>query len=207
MTIIAFASGKGGVSKTTLAASLASLWRRQGRTVATIDADPNGHLLRWIERMEIPGLACVAADEGAITRTARDLEKTHDIVVIDLAGVLSLGLAKVAVIASAIVIPSKAGDGDTVEAKRTYQAIEDLGAASKAAAVITQADMRTAVAQHARSQLADDGVPLLSAAMPSRVAYQEAWIRGVAPVDAGNAALAADIESIGAEVLRLAERA
>lgn len=206
MTIIAFASGKGGVSKTTLSASCASLWRRQGYTVAAIDADPNRHLERWIGRMGIDGLACVYADEGAVTRVAREKAAAHDIVVIDVAGVLSLGLAKVAVVSDAVVIPSKAGDGDTAEALRTYQAIDDLGMARKAAAVLTQADQRTAVAQHARGQLDQDGVPILPVAMPARVAYQEAWIRGVSPLDTDNAALVADVEAIGAAILQLAGR-
>lgn len=204
MHIIAFASGKGGVSKTTLAASCASLWARQGRTVAALDADPNAHLYRWIGRMDILGLKCEQVTESTVTRSARERASVCDLVVVDVAGVLSLGLAKVAVIAHAIVIPTKAGDGDTAEAFRTYQTVEDLGAAARAAAIITQTDPRTAVAQHARQQIEGDGVPLLPVSMPPRVAYQEAWIKGVSPLDMDNAALTADVEAIGAAILKLA---
>jgi len=207
MPVIALASGKGGVSKTTLAASLASFWRQQGHTVAAIDADPNAHLSRWIARMEIEGLVCPTTDEAGITRIAKEMARDYEIVVIDVAGVLSLGLAKAVMVADAILIPSKAGDGDTAEALRTFRTVEDLRgadvAARIAAAVLTQVAPQTTVYKHARSQLAADGVPTLENAMDSRVTYQEAWIRGVAPVAAGNRTLTADIEAIAAETLNL----
>jgi MinD superfamily P-loop ATPase len=44
---LSIASGKGGTGKTLLATNLATLWSRQGRSVAYIDGDaeePNGHL-------------------------------------------------------------------------------------------------------------------------------------------------------------------
>lgn len=201
MTIIAFASGKGGVSKTTLAASTASYLARQGKNVGCIDADPNAHLMRWIGRMGIEGLSCREVDENTVARAARELAAKHEFVVIDAAGVLSLGLAKIATVADVVVIPSKAGDGDTVEAARTYRAMDDLGQAHKAVAIMTQSDPRTGVAQHARQQIMSDGVPLLDAVMPPRVAYQEAWIRGVSPVDMGNDALTNDVASIVSAIL------
>lgn len=204
MTIVAFASGKGGVSKTTLAASLASYWAREGRSVACVDADPNAHLARWIGRMAIDGLACETADENAVTRTVRRLAVDREIVVVDAAGVLSLGLAKIAAIADIIVIPSKAGDGDTAEAARTYHAVDDLGQAGKAIAILTQADPRTVVAQHARSQIIADGVPLLDPVMSSRVAYQEAWIRGIPPIDMRSDALSIDISAIADAIMERA---
>jgi chromosome partitioning protein len=44
MVVIAFASLKGGVGKTTLTYNLASLWADGGKRVLAIDFDPQGNL-------------------------------------------------------------------------------------------------------------------------------------------------------------------
>jgi len=204
MTIIAFASGKGGVSKTTLAASLASYLAREGWNVACVDADPNAHLARWIGRMAIDGLTCKMADKNTVIQMVHRLADQHEMVVVDAARMQWLGLTEIAKAADLIVIPSMTSDGDTAEAARTYHAVDDLGQAGKAVAILTQADPRTVVAQHARSQIIADGVPLLEPVMSSRVAYQEAWIRGVAPVDMHNDALLIDIAAIGGALISMA---
>lgn len=77
----------------------------------------------------------------------------------------------------------------------------DVSRPPLAVAILTQADPRTVVAQHARAQIAADGVPLLAPVMTSRVAYQEAWIRGVAPIDMRSDALTIDVAAIAAAIL------
>ncbi|MGA1858823.1 ParA family protein [Azospirillum sp. 11R-A] len=206
MTIIAFASGKGGVSKTTLAASLASYWAREGRSVACVDADPNAHLARWIGRMAIDGLTCEMADKNTAIGMVHGLADQHEMVVVDAARMQWFGLTEIAKAADLIVIPSMTSDGDTAEVARTYHAVDDLGQAGKAVAILTQADPRTVVAQHARAQIVTDGVPLLKPVMTTRVAYQEAWVRGIAPIDMRSDALAIDIAAIGRALNSMATR-
>ncbi len=206
MTIVAFASGKGGVSKTTLAASLASYWSREGRSVACVDADPNAHLARWIGRMGIDGLICETVDKSTVIQMVHRLADQNEMVVVDAARMQWLGLTEIAKVADLIVIPSMSGDGDTAEAARTYHAVDDLGQAGKAVAILTQADPRTVVAQHARTQIVADGVPLLVPVMTSRVAYQEAWIRGVAPIDMHSDALTVDVASIAGVMISMVAR-
>lgn len=51
-TVITVAQQKGGAGKTTLVAHLAVAFVRTGRSVATVDIDPQASLTRWHEERE-----------------------------------------------------------------------------------------------------------------------------------------------------------
>lgn len=207
MPVIVIASFKGGVAKTATAVSLATLWHRAGRSVAAVDGDPNGHLSKWLERIGAP--SCEVVDDAGIAATIRRLRASHELVVVDIAGVASMGLARAAVASDLVVIPTGVGEGDTAEAARTYQAVLDLREPPDpfaAVALQTRADPRQRLHAHARAQMQADGVPLLTAVLRHRVAYPEAWVQGASPLDMGEASVVADIEAVAAEILTLAER-
>ena len=56
-------SGKGGVGKTTLSASLARLWAAEGRRVIAIDADPDANLATALGADSEAAAACVPLSE------------------------------------------------------------------------------------------------------------------------------------------------
>ena len=87
-TVITVAQQKGGAGKTTLVAHLAIAFRQTGKTVATVDIDPQASLTRWYEarrtrqgdRMDITHSQINGwRAAGEVTRLARG----HDVVVID----------------------------------------------------------------------------------------------------------------------------
>ncbi len=86
--VITVAQQKGGAGKTTLVAHLAIAFRQAGKSVATVDIDPQASLTRWYEarrtrqgdqmditHSQINGWRAA----GEVTRLARG----HDVVVID----------------------------------------------------------------------------------------------------------------------------
>ena len=87
--VIAVASEKGGVGKSTLAASLATYWASIGYRVLCADLDPQGTLLEW------DGVGSDAAGEGRPTvipvannvrRSLPQVWSGYDIVVMDTPG-------------------------------------------------------------------------------------------------------------------------
>lgn len=87
MSIITFASSKGGAGKTTSAIVLATVLAR-GHTVTVIDADPAGRLKSWAVKARLPGRLTVFASSGErhIHDEISAAQETSDYVVIDLEG-------------------------------------------------------------------------------------------------------------------------
>lgn len=197
--IIAVASSKGGAGKTTTAASLIGHYAAAGRRVAALDADPNQHLARW---MTAAGADCAATDDASLSADAKAAAALADVVVIDLPGVLGMSIAKAAMLADMVLIPTKTSDGDTAEAVRTYKAAADCRKPGGfTAALLVDAASRHRLTGHSRAQLAADGVPTLAAMLTAREAYPLASVAGTMP-NADKAA-AADIAAVAAEIEKL----
>jgi chromosome partitioning protein len=209
MPILSVASTKGGVSKTTLVVSLADWWRRQGRTIACLDMDPNKNLLSWIGEADLPGLTVRPVTEDDVFDEASEAAESADIVVIDVAGVLSRGMLLAFGVSDAVLIPSGTSYGDIFEAGRTQGQVKNAIKAARKhnseadilhAVVLTKVNRRAAVTQASRQQLAEFEIPVLGSDLPIRTAYQQAWFRSSSPLDVGDPSVAGDIEAIAKDI-------
>ena len=205
MPIITSASTKGGPGKTTLSLCLADHWRRAGRTVELLDVDPNRNLTQWLKAAGAP-LTCSAVDEDGIIEAATTAEQRSEFVVIDVAGALARGLVHAIGVASAVLIPCRPDLKDALEAARTYQHVaaeqrmaqrRNPGVTIPAAVVLMQVNQRALSAGFARDQLAALNVPLLSAQVPQRAAYQNYSFAGL-PLD--DAAVRGDFAELATAV-------
>jgi chromosome partitioning protein len=209
MPILSVASTKGGVSKTTLVVSLADWWRRQGRRVTCLDMDPNKNLLSWIGEADLPGLTVRPVTEDDVFDDATDAAQTADIVIIDVAGVLSRGMLLAFGASDAVLIPSGTSYGDIFEAGRTQAQVRNAIKAARKhnpeanilhAVALTKVNRRAAVTQASRQQLAEFEIPVLDSDLPTRTAYQQAWFRSCSPMDVGDPSVLADIETIAHDI-------
>jgi chromosome partitioning protein len=200
MPTLCVASTKGGVAKTTLVVSLADHWRRQGRRVVALDMDPNKNLLTWIGGADMPGLTVEPTTEEDVIAAATTHRAEADLVIIDVAGVLSLGMHMAFGAADGVLIPSTTSYGDALEAARTCEQVRKAQMIGRReipfTAVLTRAVPRLAVTAHTRRQLTELNVPLLKPDMVQRTAYQQAWYNRCSPLDMGDPAVAADIAAI-----------
>ena len=86
--VLTVAQQKGGAGKTTLVAHLAVAFRQLGRTVATVDIDPQRSLSRWHEVRAGDAAPDAAIQHSQITGWRTDAEvsklaRRHDLVLID----------------------------------------------------------------------------------------------------------------------------
>lgn len=96
MTVISFATSKGGAGKTTSAIVLGTTLAKKGYKVVLLDADPAARLIAWHEQtqaneIELENMTVVeSGGEGTIADEIEWAEKNADFVLIDLEGVASM---------------------------------------------------------------------------------------------------------------------
>lgn len=191
MSVITFASSKGGPGKTTAAACLASVWCARGCRVAMIDADPTRALARWhcraVERSTELAKATLieCVDDEEILATIRGTAKSHDYTLVDCAGAAARLLVYAAGTADLVVIPAQPGEADLVEAIKTtkivQQAIDLTGRANQYWVFLNRIDTRTHVGKHAVQQATSRGLPLLKSTWADRVGFREGQYSGSSP--------------------------
>ena len=185
--IIAVASSKGGVGKTLVSMMLASRLAAEGRRVAAIDADPNGALADWRANVwEGPAFTVEAEPDAArLAHRIPDLAAGSDVLVVDTAGFGNQAAAAAIASADAVVVPMLASRADIAEATRTVQLAQGLARAARrdipVCVLRNKVNARTAVAQHARGEVENAGLPLLATALSQVVAYTELTHNGRLP--------------------------
>jgi chromosome partitioning protein len=181
MTAVAsFASTKGGVGKTSLVMSLTTDLRRRRRSVLLLDCDPNRHLAEWVRRRDDDGLAVIDnITETNVRQTVQEHAPNYDFALIDLAGFGNLTMLYAFSVSDVVLIPTQQSYMDVKETVRTFKVVADsVGVlrhtpACSVVIVRTQAAIQSRVDRHARSLLAEHGVPAFRTELIERSLIKE----------------------------------
>lgn len=188
--IIAFASSKGGVGKSTATASLAGAFAAQGYSTHIIDLDPNGTVSRWIgDGSAIDSKIVVSKpDPSQLSEHLKSLAATSspEIILIDTAGTFELGLTVAVTRADLTIIPACTTEADVFEAARIAHHVETvhrkLGRKPLYRLLLTRMQPLPSKGQaHTYRQIAELRIPMFRALMVQRAAYEEIGYTGRPP--------------------------
>lgn len=126
MSIIVFASPKGGAGKTTSAFLLATELACRGLKTHVIDADPNHPIAKWdAGGGKTDNLSITSNDsEETLLDDIENASKSSDIVIVDLEGTANLSVAYAMSKADLVIIPSQRSSLDAAEAARAVALVK-----------------------------------------------------------------------------------
>lgn len=114
--VITVAQQKGGSGKTTLAATLAVGFARDGARVALLDTDPQGSLGRWFmtrrDRLGDPGMEMSTASAWGVSYECDKLRRSCDVVIVDTPPKVDSDLRPALRAADLVVVPVAASHLD-----------------------------------------------------------------------------------------------
>ena len=205
--IIAFASSKGGVGKSTICAAIAARLAQRGEEVLVLDLDQNRTVERWGRKAKITGLTVRAIDRDSFTTVIRQAATSGSVdhILIDLAGAREATVLKAMARADLVVIPAQASEPDLREALVVISDIKDVaeekGAPIPYRVLLTKmTPLRTRVTDFAYQELARHGLPMFRTVMVERVAYKEMFLTGVAPTVSETSAAGAEVAALASEM-------
>jgi chromosome partitioning protein len=188
-TIIAFASGKGGVGKSTSCLGLAGALVASGHKVHVVDFDQTQTLWGWFSTNDaaraIPGLTVEQAPKANLDQYVEDLyNKRHGFVLIDLAGSLTDLMMLIAAFATVVIIPTKLGWADVLEANKLAEKLHEVGKRlNKPIAhriLLNEIPFIFASSQlHMLRQIEELGIQRFQTLVHTRPAYAEPHITGI----------------------------
>jgi chromosome partitioning protein len=188
--IITLASSKGGVGKSTTAASLAGALAFAGRRVHIIDLDNNHTVSRWLghSASPFPRLTVSAADPQDLTEHLGHVAEAHrpDVTLIDIAGTYERALTVAIARAHLTIIPAAPSEADLFEAARVARHIRSVfqafGREPLYRLLLTRVQPLASHAQvHACNEIVRLKLPVLKTAIAHRAAYMEIGLSGIAP--------------------------
>ena len=186
--IIAFASSKGGVGKSTTCAAIGARLAQRGEVVLILDLDQNRTLERWGRKAKINALTVQALERDQFTTIFREVVAAGwaDHILIDLAGSREATVLKAIARSDLVVIPAQASEPDLREALVVVSDIKDVaeekGATIPYRLLLTKMpSLRTRVTDFAYQELARHGLPVFRTTMVERVAYKEMFLTGTPP--------------------------
>lgn len=197
-TVLTVAQQKGGAGKTTLVVHLAIAFAQAGRSVATVDIDPQGSLSRWVAAREAAGGGELDFTHRQITgwRTAAEVDRlarAHEVVLIDSPPHMETE-ARIAVrSASLVLVPVQPSPMDVWATRPTL----DMAAQEKrpVLVVLNRVPPRAKLADALITEIEAMGVAVAESRIGNRIALASALM-------AGRSVTESDRSSRGAEEIR-----
>jgi chromosome partitioning protein len=190
-TVIAFASPKGGVGKSTSCLSLAGALAAQGHRVHVIDFDQTQTLWRWYSSnpaaQAIPNLSVEQGPSDDLPAFLQQLwTQRSGYVLVDLAGTLTNHMLQLAAFAHLIITPAKLNEPDILEANKLAQQLLALGKKINKPIVhrilINEVPALLAGYQiHTLAQIDKSPLQRFPTLMHTRAAYPESFLTGTPP--------------------------
>lgn len=186
MSVIAIGGQKGGSGKTTTALSLATEWKRRGRSVLLVDADPQGSARTWADvageaKHEAPTVVAMGASMHRPDQLP-SLAASYEIAIIDCPPRHGEIQRAALMVADAVILPCGPSPVDAwalAESVSLVNEARSLRPELLVAILITRRIPRTAIGHGARQTLGDVGYPVLKSELGLRVAYAEAPAAGL----------------------------
>ena len=188
MAVVAIASAKGGVGKSTLAILLGAEFALDGYRVAVLDADLNQHTAAFGLKCTLPSFRVVPdIGEKEILKALREAEDQSDVVLVDLPGGSSTLALKAMQRSHFVVVPMRPSLPDARDAVKTVAQIDDAQELARTpiprALVWTlfRSGFESRVSRHVRKTLEGEGIPILKSALMERAAFQAIHLTGKVP--------------------------
>jgi chromosome partitioning protein len=217
--IIAVGNLKGGTGKSTIAVNLACRLAEKERSVALIDADPQGTAAAWLREGPPPGLCVVsgalarAGGDGMWTDQIREQRSNFDRIVIDLPPQTGDCFEAALRIADLLIVPLTLSEVDlhaTAQALAVLHRMRAVRDGRPACLLVpSKVDRRTSLGRRARSSLAALGWQV-GPALGQRAAHGDAfkaakWIGAHAPGTAAHMEVRALVEEVEDQLRRCLE--
>ena len=185
MPVIALASPKGGVGKSTCAVLLATQFAKMGADVTVLDCDPNKSLTRWAshglpERIEIQS----QVGRSEIVASIRNSDGDGKIVVVDLEGIASQTVSRAISQADLVIVPMQPTALDAEIGSEALALIneeeETLNREIRHAVVLTKtsAAVKSRVQRELEKQLSGAGIDVINPSLVARAAFSEIFSYG-----------------------------
>lgn len=187
MKVVAVASTKGGVGKTTLAAAFAVCAAEEGERVALVDLDPQESLAWWWGLRGQPDNPTVYSGESSAKSAIEKLANVEapDWVILDGPPGFLDSVAEMVDAATLVVIPTKTGMIDILGSEGAVATARKYGAPFLI--VLNDVHTNDGTDISAKQFMHDNALPLAEAVIPHRVAHIRAMSAGktAAEVDRG----------------------
>lgn len=186
--VVAFASPKGGVGKSTVAVSAAAELLARGKRVLLVDADPQRSAYAWSEAARSAGNpAPTTVAMGATMHQSGELDALvgqFDVVLIDAPPSQAEILRSAILSADLAVLPATPSGFDLWALADAIDIVRRAGAIKpefQAAILVNRRDPRSKLDANVRESLGESGLPVLEAMLSNLVAYREAVLTGLGP--------------------------